>query len=202
MTRSRYRSRDGVLTKRPSAQAATNMSGYSVMSVNTSGAINTLVAPLVFTDITEYPLMLVAACALGLFVNTPSRLRYRDLVIPFTLAGLVALLMIAGPKGVLGPYTLALGVGVIGALYMACAKHPARLAAAIALIFVAGSIWGPSQTHVLYAERTFFGVLRVRADDTGKYHRLIHGTTLHGEQALDPAQSGEPRTYYHRAGPI
>jgi hypothetical protein len=121
---------------------------------------------------------------------------------PVSLAGLVALLMIAGPKGALGTYTLAVGVGVIGALYMACAKHPARLAASIGLIFVAGSIWGPSQTHVLYAERTFFGVLRVRADDTGKYHRLIHGTTLHGEEALDPAQSGEPRTYYHRAGPI
>ena len=166
------------------------------------GAINTLVAPLVFTDITEYPLMLVAACAVGLFVNTAPRPRYRDLVIPFTLAGLAAVLMIAGPKGALGTYTLALGVGVIGALYMACARHPARLAAAIALIFVAGSIWGPSQTHVLHAERTFFGVLRVRTDDTSKYHRLIHGTTLHGEQALDPAQSGEPRTYYHRAGPI
>jgi SAM-dependent methyltransferase len=166
------------------------------------GAINTLVAPLVFTDITEYPLMLIAACAVGLFVNTTWRPRYRDLLIPLSLGGLVALLMIAAPKGALGTYTLALGVGVIGALYMACSKHPARLAAAIALIFGAGSIWGPSQTHVLHAERTFFGVLRVRADDTGKYHRLIHGTTLHGEQALDPAQRGEPRTYYHRAGPI
>jgi hypothetical protein len=166
------------------------------------GAINTLVAPLVFTDITEYPLMLIAACALGLLVNTPSRLRYRDMVIPLSLGALVALLLIAGVNGALGTSTFALGIGVIGALYIACAKHPARLATAIALMFGAGSIWGPSQTHVLFAERTFFGVLRVRADDTGKYYRLIHGSTLHGEEALDPARSGEPRTYYHRDGPI
>jgi hypothetical protein len=166
------------------------------------GAINTLVAPLVFTDITEYPLMLIAACALGLLINTPRRPRYQDMVLPLSLGGLVALLLIAGAKGALGTYTFALGIGVTGAVYVACAKHPARLATAIALMFGAGSIWGPSQTHVLFAERTFFGVLRVRTDDMGKYHRLIHGSTLHGEQALDPARSGEPRTYYHRAGPI
>ena len=166
------------------------------------GAINTLVAPLVFTDITEYPLMLTAACALGLLVNTPGRLRYQDLLIPLALGGVVALLMIAGDKGALGTYTFALGIGLTGALYVACAKHPARLATAIALMFGVGSTWGPSQTHVLFAERTFFGVLRVRTDDLGKYHRLIHGSTLHGEQALDPARSAQPRTYYHRDGPI
>ena len=166
------------------------------------GAINTLVAPLVFTDITEYPLMLIAACGLALHVNTASRPRYRDMVIPLSLGVLVTLLMIAGGKGALGTYTFGLGVGVIGALCIACTKHRVRLVTAVALMFVAGSIWGPSQTHVLLAERTFFGVLRVRTDDIGKYHRLIHGSTLHGEQALDPAQNGEPRTYYHRDGPI
>jgi hypothetical protein len=166
------------------------------------GAINTLVAPLVFTDITEYPLMLIAACALGLLINTPWRLRYQELAIPFSLGGVVALLMTWGAAGSLGTYTFGLGVGVTGALYIACAKHPARLATAVALMFGAASIWGPSQSHVLFAERTFFGVLRVRTDDMGKYHRLVHGSTLHGEQALDPGYSAEPRTYYHRDGPI
>jgi len=166
------------------------------------GAINTLVAPLVFTDITEYPIMLTAACALGLLTNTPWRLRYQDMVIPLSLGAVVALLMVWGARGSLGTYTFALGVGLCGALYIASAKHPALLATGIALMFGAASIWGPSQTHVLFAERTFFGVLRVRTDDMGKYHRLVHGSTLHGEQALDPARSAEPRTYYHRDGPI
>src|SRR6185503_6236513 len=49
------------------------------------GAINTLIAPLVFTDVTEYPIMLTAACALGLLIHTPWRLRYQDLAIPLAL---------------------------------------------------------------------------------------------------------------------
>src|SRR5258705_6878040 len=110
--------------------------------------------------------------------------------------------MIAGARGAFGVHTLVFGVGLFGVFYIACAKHPVRLATAIALMFVAGAIWGPSQGNLLFAERTFFGVLRVRADCSGKYHQLIHGTTLHGEQAMDPARSSEPRTYYHRDGPI
>jgi hypothetical protein len=33
------------------------------------------------------------------------------------------------------------------------------------------------------------------------FHRLVHGTTLHGLQQWDPP-SKEPLTYYHRTGPI
>src|SRR5207247_5255877 len=32
--------------------------------------------------------------------------------------------------------------------------------------------------------------------------RLIHGTTIHGQQSLDPIRRGEPLMYYHRASPI
>jgi spermidine synthase len=166
------------------------------------GGVYTLMAPLVFNDISVYPIMLTAACALGLLINAPWRLRYQDMAIPVSLGAVVALLMMWGAEGSLGPYTFGLGIGICGALYIACTKHPALLATGVALMFAAGSIWGPSQTHVLFAERTFFGVLRVRTDDMGKYHRLVHGSTLHGEEALDPARSAEPRTYYHRDGPI
>ena len=31
---------------------------------------------------------------------------------------------------------------------------------------------------------------------------MIHGTTIHGGQLLDPARAGEPLTYYHRSGPF
>ena len=33
-------------------------------------------------------------------------------------------------------------------------------------------------------------------------HRLFHGTTLHGQQSLDPALAHEPSTYFTRSGPI
>jgi hypothetical protein len=54
----------------------------------------------------------------------------------------------------------------------------------------------------LHRERTFFGVYRVETDDTGAYHVLNNGTTLHGMQAIDPARRTEPLTYYARTGPF
>jgi spermidine synthase len=65
---------------------------------------------------------------------------------------------------------------------------------------------GPADPNVsgslIHAERTFFGVYRIRVDADGRYRRLFHGTTLHGMQASDPAHRDEPLTYYHRRGPF
>src|SRR5581483_12071620 len=48
----------------------------------------------------------------------------------------------------------------------------------------------------------FFGLSRVTRDADGRYHLLMHGTTLHGMQALDPARRREPLTYYDASGPV
>jgi hypothetical protein len=54
----------------------------------------------------------------------------------------------------------------------------------------------------MHIERNFFGVVRVTRDAGNTVHRLFHGSTLHGQQSLDPAQSREPSTYFTRSGPI
>jgi hypothetical protein len=56
--------------------------------------------------------------------------------------------------------------------------------------------------RVIHQTRSFFGVLKVEGDLANTYHRLVHGTTLHGEQHMDPDQRREPLTYYHRTGPL
>src|SRR5262249_42544153 len=56
--------------------------------------------------------------------------------------------------------------------------------------------------QLLYAERSFFGVSRVTREPQGQYHMLMHGTTLHGMQALAPERRREPLTYFHRSGPL
>ena len=187
---------------RPDARHLTSFYLWISVGGVLGGAFNTLIAPIVFTSIAEYPLMLVAACALGLGVDTWRGRGYRHLFIPLLAAGLFSLLVIGGARGALGMYTFALGVGVFGVLYLACAKYPVRLAAVVGLMFMAGALWSPSRGDVLLAQRTFFGVLRVRTDSSGMYRELVHGTTLHGEEAVDRARSGEPLMYYHRAGPI
>jgi hypothetical protein len=55
---------------------------------------------------------------------------------------------------------------------------------------------------VLHAERTFFGMHRVETDPGGRFHLLLHGTTIHGAQSLDPGRRREPLTYYSTDGPL
>lgn len=54
------------------------------------------------------------------------------------------------------------------------------------------------QRSSLLTERNFYGVIRVRqafVDGVDTY-RMVHGTTLHGLQAIDPAYAGQATTYY------
>ncbi len=57
-----------------------------------------------------------------------------------------------------------------------------------------------------FSERSFFGVMRVadRPDPRmgGDVHVLMHGTTLHGAQARDPAFACMPTLYYAPVSPI
>src|SRR5262249_26818326 len=55
---------------------------------------------------------------------------------------------------------------------------------------------------VLCRERSFFGALIVSRDPFEPFHRLVHGTTIHGMQSVEPSQQREPLSYYHRTGPI
>jgi predicted O-methyltransferase YrrM len=55
-------------------------------------------------------------------------------------------------------------------------------------------------TGGLASSRTFFGVQRV--SDSAGVHVLTHGSTVHGTQDRRPGREREPRSYYHRTGPV
>jgi len=44
--------------------------------------------------------------------------------------------------------------------------------------------------------------VRVTHDPAQNVHRLFHGSTLHGQQSLDPSLRRAPSTYFTRSGPI
>ena len=62
--------------------------------------------------------------------------------------------------------------------------------------------------NVICSARSFFGVLHVDVyhyEGDGKQlvkHRLMHGSTMHGEQSRDPDDALDPWTYYCRSGPV
>jgi hypothetical protein len=192
---------------RPDARHLTAF--YLWMSVGgvLGGAFTALVAPVLFTGVVEYPLVVTLVPLLPVRPESAwqgARARALDLALPLLL-GVVALgLVQALERGALG-----LGPEVVGPLFgglvLAClafARRPLRLALGIAALLVAGTARQGQEGRLLYAERSFFGVSRVTVDRSGRYRLLMHGTTLHGMQALDPDRRREPLTYFHATGPL
>jgi len=53
----------------------------------------------------------------------------------------------------------------------------------------------------LFVKRNFYGVVTVRQDEVGAQQTanvLVHGTTMHGFQWIDPALRGTPTSYYSK----
>jgi spermidine synthase len=166
------------------------------------GVFNTLAAPIVFTTVVEYPLVLVLACAARRDRRPESdiRLSPNDFVVPIGVGALAAMfIMWLRPDGQ-STQLLVAGLAVPAMVAFTQSRAPVRFAASIATMLVASSLAANVQGQVLHVSRTFFGVYRVTAD--ARDHFLFHGTTLHGMQAVDSARQSEAQTYYHREGPF
>lgn len=190
--------------RRPGASRLTEFYLLLALGGALGGAFTVLVAPFLFRGVVEYPLMLVAACLLRPGPAGGRRFVRGDVALPLLLgAGLVLLLR-------LGPSLELASLGVLAATLSALiaiaalrfSTRPLRFGLAIGLVLLAGVLGRPAPTELLHAERTFYGVHRVRLDAAAALHTLMHGTTLHGAQSLRAADRLEPLTYYHRDGPL
>jgi hypothetical protein len=166
------------------------------------GLFNTLVAPLMFTSILEYPLIVAVACLL--FRPTDSRAPLGgarlNAIMPIVVAAVTAGVFIG-----LGAHpSVYLRLALLGApaIFAFTQRRSARFGYCMAAMLVAGIAFGDISKPALYATRTFFGVYRVTEIWEGRYHALAHGTTLHGIQALTPERRREALSYYHELGPF
>lgn len=62
------------------------------------------------------------------------------------------------------------------------------------------------RSRAIFAFRNLYGTYRVQKDDNVRGAKagvlqLVHGSTLHGAQLVDPSEKLVPITYYHRGGP-
>ena len=167
------------------------------------GVFNTVLAPMLFTSVAEYPIAIALAWLLRRRADsTGTAFRGTDLVFPL-LTGAAAAALILCLKGALLPATtlpLILGALIVG--YLGCIRSNTRLALAVAGIALAGSVVQPQRDELLLARRTFFGILRVWNVPDRAEHKLAHGTTSHGIQSTNEAQRRDPQAYYHPSGPI
>ncbi len=82
-------------------------------------------------------------------------------------------------------------------------RRPWALGGALAAVLLVAGFVDARNSEQIRQSRSFFGVLRIMRDrDEKGFTSLRHGTTLHGQQSLEPVRRGEPLTYYHRQGPI
>jgi SAM-dependent methyltransferase len=183
------------------------------------GGFNAFLAPVIFNNVWEYPLVLVGACLV--------RPQGDGRIQPFAWA-MIALGVASGVAmpvlntfvaphiyltPIFGGFTQAdlfdlgvkvcLGAGVIAA-YM-IRRHGLFFFAVIAVLSI-GAAGAADRTTPIQTWRSFFGVLRESGTQVpalgGPVRMLSHGTTLHGAEAVTPHWQCNPLVYYANSTPI
>jgi SAM-dependent methyltransferase len=185
---------------------------YLLLSIGgvLGGAFNGLIAPLFFHDLFEYPIAIGLACLgrMGLVESKtagPHSSRsglLRDLTIGVAVGlGTYGLVRFGASRRLEPLATLGLMFGVPLAVALAWSNRPVRYAVAIGGVLLAGMNHRGDLGTTLWADRGFFGVLKVTREREGRHRLLVSGRAMHGKQALDPASARVPLAYYHPTGP-
>jgi hypothetical protein len=148
------------------------------------GIFNALIAPLIFTSVVEYPLMMLLAC-LMLPPKEAETNKQRALRLDFILP--VVILLFTFGLGFLAnnlaPAKLA-GLLVVLAVPFFLAypfrRRPLRFALALGAVMLGSSFVTGADTKTIHRERNFFGVLKVNSDGDGSIHSFFTGRTVHG----------------------
>ena len=189
---------------RPSPARLTEFYFWIALGGMLGGLFNALVAPVVFTGIAEYPLVLVLAClvrpgAIGMAVRDSWR---RDALFAVAVGGAAAVSVLVNNSFGSASRFLVLGAAVPALIAFSQQRRPLRFALCIALLLLSGELVQSPFGRAVYATRTFFGVYRVRVDEQLHYRFMFHGSTLHGMQSLLPERRAASLSYFHASGPI
>jgi hypothetical protein len=170
------------------------------------GLFNALLAPLLFNEAVEYPLVLVLICLTRWYDPARQgnrRIGWLDLLAPLGLFAMNATAIVALQDRTGWPMqlrvTLFLGLPVLLCYFLI--DRPVAFALGLAAVLVAGRLYVGDQGRPLFTTRSYFGVLHVTTDRAGRFHQLVHGRTIHGRQSLDPDKRRDPLSYYHHSGP-
>ncbi len=193
------------------------------------GIFNVLVAPLIFSGFAEYPLALVAALFLlpgfgGFTPEIDSKRRAFTIWQHFVLLVLVVICTAALSRLAYLSLRYSLwntnsiatrlgwtteqvekwaefGIPLIPALLLFGRPRMQAIATCTALLV---GVYINLSSDILVRERSFFGVMTVREfRNDGVVHSLVHGGIMHGEQRFTKLSDlDEPRSYYHKDGPL
>ncbi|HSV04343.1 MAG TPA: fused MFS/spermidine synthase [Phenylobacterium sp.] len=208
-----------LVARRPPAARLTEFYLWLSIGGVVGGGFNAFLAPVIFDNVWEYPLVLTLAC-----LARPSRqgdLRTGDwlLLVLGVIAGVAApvLVGVAAPhlsgRHVIGSVSeldllvagarTALGAAAISAFLI---RDRALLFCAVIAVLSIGAQAAADRVDTQHSWRSFFGVLRESVAPAaalgGEVRMLAHGSTLHGAQAVNPKFRCRPLVYYTPSTPI
>jgi hypothetical protein len=170
------------------------------------GVFSALLAPHLFSNVLEFPLLLGAGLLWRFSASWPGMTRQARRRLVAALAAAAALVLFAAfaaPwawSAALRFYALAgLAAAMIAALRWPLLEQTAALALALAVALI------PNGNRPVHVARSFYGTHKVIERPGTPYRVLLHGVTLHGAQRIAPEGSGArpvPLTYYHPSGPL
>ncbi|WP_249780581.1 fused MFS/spermidine synthase [Bradyrhizobium sp. dw_411] len=198
--------------RRPDARNLTGF--YLALSFGgmLGGLFAGLIAPFSFNWIAEYPILLVMAalCRPDGKASASSTTRwYWPALITFAAIVVIASYMngeaIRWLSDIRAPLIVCVAtLSMIGAILLRIDRW--KFAATIALSLLLIQLL-PGYQHV-ETIRSFFGIHKILVTQDGRYHLLMHGTTVHGAEKIlnddGTPITGRPETiaYYHKEGGI
>lgn len=190
-----------LVARRPDPSHLTEFYLWMSLGGVVGGAFNAFLAPVIFNNVWEYPLVLVLAC-LARPGHGPVQL-WRWLLFTLGVVACISAVVLASRAGVDNIVRAALGVAVV-ALFL-IRRRMIVFFGLIALLSISTELVA-DRVDVRTAWRSFFGVLRQSEMPVrelgGQVKMLSHGTTLHGAQAISPDFVCRPLVYYAPETPI
>ena len=196
---------------RPNAAHLTEFYLWMSLGGVLGGLFAALIAPKIFSEVFEYPLLLALSMACrprALKISFKDR---DELLVLWLLVATGTLALIWGPW-IAARFDIGFGrygvttamVAALGLALVAFWKWPPRQLVMALLMFAAIAFY-PSGVKRGEAQRSYFGVYRV--GPAGDYNILMHGTTLHGAQRVRDDKGEEitdpvPGTYYYPKSPM
>jgi SAM-dependent methyltransferase len=205
--------------RRPDPARLTEFYFWMSLGGVVGGGFNAFLAPVIFDNVWEYPLVLILACLVR--PQDDSRIQ----VSTWVMLGLGVASGVAMPvlntfvaphvyvRPVFAGFTQAdvfdigvkacLATGVVAAYLI---RRQTWLFTAVLAILWFGASAAADRTTPIRTWRSFFGVLRESGTQVpalgGPVRMLSHGTTLHGAEAVTPHWQCNPLVYYANSTPI
>ena len=208
-----------LVARRPPPAQLTEFDFWMSLGGVIGGGFNAFVAPVIFDNVWEYPLMLISAALIRPWRMGEVR-GWTWIALAVCIAAAVAspvLNTFVAPhifaRPVFGSMTQidlirggTLGLLGLAAIASIVLSEHGFLAAAALVMVTAGAYAVADRSDHAQSWRSFFGVVRQSETQVpalgGPTRMLKHGTTLHGAEALTPTWRCNPLVYYANSTPI